>query len=65
MNRKRYQLPGACLKARWVVTVGEVLAVILLTWLLGMAFGLAVEFDARQCAEFERATGTRDAEVAR
>ena len=44
---------------------GEVLAVILLTWLLGMAFGLAVELDARQCAEFERATGTRDAEVAR
>ena len=65
MNRKRYQLPGACLKARWVVTVGEVLAVILLTWLLGMAFGLAVELEARQCAELVRATGTRDAEVAR
>lgn len=46
-------------------TVGEVLAVILLTWLLCVAFGLALELDARQCAEFERATGTRDAEVAR
>lgn len=46
-------------------TVGEVLAVILLTWLLGVAFGLALELDARQCAEFERETGACDAEVAR
>lgn len=66
-TQTRYKLPGdgECLKARGVVTVGEVLAVILLTWLLGVAFGLALELDARQCAEFERATGTRDAEVAR
>lgn len=45
--------------------VGEMLAVLVIVWLLVRAFGWAMALDEERCAEFERLTGLPDAEVAR